>query len=272
MGADWRIHHSGGVDGALAQTVAEAIAADEALWSRFLAGSDVTRINRAAGRPVEVAASTFELIAAADAWTTRTAGLFQPLQGVGLAAWGYRRGVGDGAPATAPSHVPASGRVELDPERRTVAIPTGTALDLGGIGKSAAAVRAGSLLAERSDDPSLIIDAGGDLAIVRGDHRVETATGVVAAREGTGVATSSSERRQWTLADGTVAHHLLDPRTGAPGARGTAVVCDTDPVSADVLASCLVLEPSLLATCGAAARIDPDGAIVVSERWSDVAV
>ena len=43
-----------------------------------------------------------------------------------------------------------------------------------------------------------IDDAGGDLAIVRGDQRVETAAGPVLARAGTGVATSSSERRQWT--------------------------------------------------------------------------
>ena len=271
MGADWRIHHGGGVDGETAQAVAAHVAADEALWSRFLAGSDVTRINRAAGRPVAVAPATFELIAAAADWTERTGGLFQPLQGAGLAAWGYRRGVGEGAPPTAPPHAPTAGRIALDPDRCTVVVPADTALDLGGIGKSAAAVRAGALLAERSDDPRLIIDAGGDLAIVRGDHRVETAAGAVLAREGTGVATSSSERRQWTLGDGTPAHHLLDPRTGAPGERGTAVVCGIDPVGADVLASCLVLEPSLLADCGAAARIDADGAIARSEAWSTVA-
>ena len=272
MGADWRIHHAGGVDGALAQAVAEHVAADEALWSRFLTGSDVTRINRAAGRPVEVAAATFDLATMAADWTDRTDGLFQPLQGATLAAWGYRRGVGEGAPRTPPPHGPSAARLVLDAERRTVAIPAGTALDLGGIGKSAAAVRAGALLAERSDDPALIIDAGGDLAIVRGDHPVGTAAGTVMARAGTGVATSSSERRQWTLGDGTVAHHLLDPRTGAPGPRGTAVVCDVDPIAADVLASCVVLEPALVGSLEAAVARVEDETITCSEAWRAVAV
>lgn len=269
MGADWRIHHSGGVDGATAQAVAEAVAADEALWSRFLPGSDVTRVNRAAGSAVAVAPATFDLVAAAADWTARTDGLFQPLQGADLARWGYRRAVGEGAPASAPPATPTgSAPIELNAALRTVRIPAGTALDLGGIGKSAAAIRAGTLLAERSDDPRLIIDAGGDLAIVRGDHRVETAAGAVLAREGTGVATSSSERRAWALGDGTPAHHLLDPRTGAPGARGTAVVCDVDPVSADVLASCVVLEPGLVDTLDAAvARVAVDGPIARSPRW-----
>lgn len=273
MGADWRLHHSGGVDGTTAQAVAEAVAADEALWSRFLPGSDVTRVNRAAGRAVAVAPATFDLIAAAVAWTERTGGLFQPLQGAQLVRWGYRGGVGDGAPACAPpaARVPA-GPIELNAALRTVRIPSGTALDLGGIGKSAAAVRAGALLAERSDDPRLIVDAGGDLAIIRGDHRVATAAGAVLARAGTGVATSSSERRAWVLGDGTPAHHLIDPRTGAPGARGTAVVCDVDPVAADVLASCAVLEPALVATLDAAvARIDVAGATLRSPRWAAVA-
>ena len=273
MGSDWRIHHGGGVDGATAQAVADHVAADERLWSRFLPASDVSRINRAAGAAVAVAEPTFELIAQAVAWTERTDGLFQPLQGRALAAWGYRGGVGDGAPATAPAHGPAGApAIVLNPALRTVAIPAGTALDLGGIGKSAAATRAGALLAELADDDRLLIDAGGDLTIVRGEHRVETTAGAVLARAGTGVATSSSERRRWALGDGTEAHHLLDPRTGAPGARGTAVVCDVDPVAADVLASCVVLEPALVDRLDAAvARVDPGGATLRSARWAAVA-
>jgi thiamine biosynthesis lipoprotein len=164
------------------------------------------------------------------------------------------------------------GEILISRRASTVTIPAGTSLDLGGIGKSWAAVRAGELLADRCDDERLIIDAGGDLAIVRGSHRIETAAGPVLAHEGEGVATSSSERRQWELGDGTVAHHLIDPRTGAPCVRGTAVVIGEDPVAADVLASCVVLEPTFLETLDApAARIALDGTITTTPDWAEAA-
>ncbi|MGI9117669.1 MAG: FAD:protein FMN transferase [Gaiellales bacterium] len=274
MGADWRIHHAGGVSGADAQAVAAAVLADERRWSRFLPQSDVSRITREAGRPVGVTRETIDLVEAARAWSARTDGVFQPLVGSHLAAWGYRAGVGDGAPAAAPDTTAAVDAAAILLSRRegTIAIPAGTALDLGGIGKSWAAVRAGRLLADRCDDQRLIIDAGGDLAIVRGTHRVETAAGAVVAAEGTGVATSSSERRAWSLGDGTVAHHLIDAATGTPCGRGTAVVAGIDPVAADVLASCLVIDPLLLGRIGApAALVDATGLVTPGSSWSDVA-
>jgi len=271
MGADWRIHHGGGVGGDDAQVVADAVAADERLWSRFLATSDVARVSRGAGTPVEVAPVTLELVEAARLWSAQTDGLFQPLLADALKAWGYRDAVGDDAPDSAPSPHRVLGEILISRRAGTVMIPTGTSLDLGGIGKSWAAVRAGALLCERCDDERLIIDAGGDLAIVRGSHRIETAAGPILAHEGEGVATSSSERRQWQLGDGTVAHHLIDPRTGAPSARGTAVVVGEDPVAADVLASCLVLDPALIATMDApAAHISLDGTITTSDAWTEV--
>ena len=80
----------------------------------------------------------------------------------------------------------------------------------------------------------------------------------------------TSERRQWELGDGTVAHHLIDPRTGAPCVRGTAVVIGEDPVAADVLASCVVLDAAFLDTLDApAARIDIDGTITATPDWAE---
>ncbi|MEI6689221.1 MAG: FAD:protein FMN transferase [Thermoleophilia bacterium] len=270
MGADWRIHHGGGVSGEDAQAAADAVAADERLWSRFQATSDVSRISQGAGTAVEVAAATLDIVEAARDWSERTGGLFQPLLADALRAWGYRGAVGDDAPQQAP-HVPAPvGEILISRRSGTITIPAGTSLDLGGIGKSWAAVRAGELLADRCDDERLIIDAGGDLAIIRGSHRIETAVGAVLAHEGEGIATSSSERRQWQLGDGTVAHHLIDPRTGAPSARGTAVVVGEDPVAADVLASCVVLDPAFLASLDVpAARIALDETVTTTDAWAE---
>ena len=270
MGADWRIHHGGGVSGEDAQTIAEIVNRDELLWSRFLPQSDVTRITRGAGHPVRVDPATLDLVVAAIDWSERTEGRFQPLVGAALRAWGYQESVGNGAPNSAPASDAIEGAIVVDPDLSTVTIPVDTQLDLGGIGKSWAAVRAGAVLANLVLDQRLIIDAGGDLTMVRGDHRIETAAGAVLAVEGTGVATSSSERRQWTLADGSVSHHLIDPSTGAPSARGTAVVAGIDPVAADVLASCVVLDPAYLDLVNApAARISVADA-VTNARWETI--
>lgn len=269
MGTTWRIHHSGGVSGETAQRVADVVAADERRWSRFQPQSDVARISRGAGTPVEVAPETIELLAAAVTWTRDTAGVFQPLVGARLADWGYRHGLGDATSAPADAMVPDAAHIVLSAADRTVQIPAGSVLDLGGIGKSWSAVRAGRLLAELADDPRLIIDAGGDLALVRGSHAIATAAGSVTAVVGEGVATSSSERRSWSVPEAGAAHHLIDPMTGSPGARGTAIVVGADPVAADVLASCLVLRPSLLHDLEQpAARVELDGTIRTNAAWA----
>jgi FAD:protein FMN transferase len=271
MGADWRIHHGGGVSGEDAQVIAETVNRDELLWSRFLPQSDVTRITQGAGRPVRVDSSTVELIAAAVDWSKRSEGRFQPLVGATLRAWGYKESVGNAAPNSAPAFDSIEGSIVVDSDSSTVTIPVDTQLDLGGIGKSWAAVRAGAVLAELVSDQRLIIDAGGDLTIVRGDHRIETAAGAVLAREGTGVATSSSERRQWQLGDGSASHHLIDPATGAPSERGTAIVAGVDPVSADVLASCVVLDPAYLDRVDVpAARASVADAVTTNALWETI--
>jgi thiamine biosynthesis lipoprotein len=269
MGTTWRIHHSGGVSGETAQRVADAVAADERRWSRVQPQSDVARISRGAGTPVDVAPETIELIEAAVMWTRDTAGVFQPLVGTQLARWGYRRELGDATTAPAGAAVPDAGCIVIAAGDRTVQIPAGSELDLGGIGKSWAAARAGRLLAELVGDARLIIDAGGDLALVRGAHAINTAAGSVPALAGEGVATSSSERRSWVVPEAGDAHHLIDPALGVPGARGTAVVVGADPVAADVLASCLVLRPNLLdALEQPAARVDLDGTIRTNAAWT----
>jgi thiamine biosynthesis lipoprotein len=267
MGTRWRVHHGGAVDGAAAQAAADLVRADERRWSRFLPTSDTARISAGAAADVAVAPETLELIAAALVWQARTAGRFDPLVGRALQAAGYR----DGHSADAAAG-PAADRVRLDRERGVVRIPADERLDLGGIGKSWSARRAGALLARLSDDRRIVVDAGGDIHVERGDELVATAAGAVRVRAGHGVCTSSSERRSWNGPDGARAHHLIDAASGRPGARGTAVVTGADVVACDVLATCLVLDPGLLAALELpAARIDPDGAISVNDRWSEVA-
>ena len=90
-GTTWRVLHTGGVSAALAAAISQAVERDEARWSRFRRDSEVSRMNRAGGRPVPISAETLDLLEAGIAWTRRTDGVFQPLIGDTLVAWGYRR-------------------------------------------------------------------------------------------------------------------------------------------------------------------------------------
>jgi thiamine biosynthesis lipoprotein len=120
--------------------------------------------------------------------------------------------------------------------------PPGLRFDLGGVGKGWIADRALEMLAGW---PSAVIDADGDLAIQCapgkcwdvgvGDPRNSDANLAVlrlSAPAGGyptrwGVATSGVSIHRWQV-NGTVRHHLIDPRTGSPA--------ETDVVQATVVA------------------------------------
>ncbi len=286
-GTTWRIHHAGGVTAELARAVSAAVERDEARWSRFRPDSEVSRINTAAGTPVQVSLDTLRILEACVGWAQRTDGIFQPLVGGALVAWGYRRSLLDQAAhaAISPPSRALHGRIEVDPARRTVRIPRGTRLDLGGIAKSWIACRAAALLQARCDDPAILVDAGGDLVAAWGDHvvAVEAPSGAdsaagppppvvahVLVRTGQGVATSGYGRRRWRNGDGQEAHHLIDPDTGRPGPATHATVVSDDPVGADVLAKVLALRPERLAATTEAAMVSTGGVVRTSARWDEV--
>jgi thiamine biosynthesis lipoprotein len=190
-----------------------------------------------------VSPSTFSLIArAVDAWRD-TGGRYDPTVLAALEAAGYDRDfdavarAGDGDLATgSPSGVPGCGDVELDSLVSAVRLPAGVAIDLGGIGKGAAAddVSAELLDADVRGVTGVLVNLGGDLRargaapsphgwVVDVDDPLETGrTGLLALVEGA-IATSTKLRRTWTRGERTL-HHLIDPRTGEPAESGLASV------------------------------------------------
>jgi thiamine biosynthesis lipoprotein len=288
-GTTWRIHHTGGVSDGLAAAVAAAVEHDEARWSRFRRESEVSRINAAGGAPVAVSADTLAMLEACTTWVQRTGGVFQPLVGGALIAWGYHRSLLDTDAFAVASPAPRrlEGRIEIERRHGTVRIPRGARLDLGGIAKSWMAGRAAALVCARSGDPAVIVDAGGDLVAARGDHIVAVEAGGpvdlrrdasaglpvlahVIVRAGQGVATSGYGRRRWRNGDGREAHHLIDPDTGSPGPATHATVVSDDPVAADVLAKVLSLRPSRIASTAEAALVAVDGDIRTTAAWERV--
>ena len=224
--------------GALAR-VRELFATREAALSRFLPTSELSRLNRSAGRAMEVSPLMFETVDAAIRAAAATGGAFDPTLGRQMAAMGYDRPFGLPRRVTVLGMPPAGpgggwSEIAIDPARRTVTVPVGIALDFGGIAKGMAVDAAARLLDDAGVDAALV-SAGGDMCVAgagAGDWQVglpDTPTPSQITLSGGALATSSSSRRTW-IQDGIRHHHLLDPRTGAPvdsGLRSVSVAART---------------------------------------------
>ncbi len=237
----------------LARDVRELFAAWEAVLSRFRPDSELSALNARAGREVRVGPVLFDVVDAALDAARATDGLFDPLLGDRMTELGYDRTFAD-LPADRPAGPLATWRagawreVRVDAALRTVALPPGASIDVGGIAKGMAVDASVRLLAAAGVGAAAV-NAGGDLAVVGmpGDAPAWTIE-IAAPGEGPGplvaltsgaLATSSLGRRRW-MVGGDVRHHLLDPRDGLPArsdAWSVSVVassCRTAEVAAKV--------------------------------------
>jgi FAD:protein FMN transferase len=216
----------------LAARAETALRGREARWSRFLATSEISRLNAAGGKPTLLSADTYTVIDQAVAAWWATAGRFDPTVLPALRAAGYDRTFDEiaGEPVVGavrpPEPAPGCAGIELDPRIHLVRLPTGVEIDLGGIGKGAAAdLIAAEILAEGG--AGVCINVGGDVRAAgippseRGwivgvacPGAVEPPLNAVALSDGA-VCTSTTLKRRWTTAAGQQ-HHLIDPRSGAP--------------------------------------------------------
>ncbi len=199
----------------------------EARLSRFRPASELSQLNRSAGAPFVASPMLFDLVKSALAWREATGGIFDPTILRTLEAQGYDRDFREIALAggAIPKAFLASrehAEVRLGPGLM-ITLPAACGIDLGGIAKGWAARSAAQRLAMWG--PALI-DAGGDIAAVgappQGPWVVTVAHPLEADKEiavlslhDEAMATSSRVGRRWSKA-GRAAHHLIDPRTGAP--------------------------------------------------------
>jgi thiamine biosynthesis lipoprotein len=271
MGTTWRIYHAGTVDRATAAEIASLVEQDEQRWSRFRPDSELQRLNRYPGEWQDVSAETAELFEAAIRWHQETDGVFQPLVGKHLIAWGYEHSLAEQPPGVGVSPAPApvvDSQIRLGAGRHRVHIPRGAAVDLGGIAKGWSADRAAERLRRRAPFGPLLVDAGGDIAAVRGVHTVAVAwSGDVTLQPGSAIATSGYDTRSWRNGDGVEAHHLIDPKTGAPAPRARATVIADTVTAADVLATSLAIRPALIDGRTEACLLDAGGRVRSTDLW-----
>ena len=234
MGTDCQVVVLGGGDDDLAAAEAE-VRRLERLWTRFDDASELSGLNAHAGRAMPAGPETRMLARRMLRAEHLTGGRFDPLMGRDIVAMGYDRDHGalpapTGPTATVamiPAVRPRGAHLRLDERSGLITVPAGRALDSGGIGKGLAAdiVTAGLI---RRGVTGVLVNLGGDLrcrgASPDGGWRI----GIDDPRDGDApsvaqvlitrgaVCTSGVQKRRWARADGSVAHHLLDPDTGAP--------------------------------------------------------
>ena len=220
LGTDCHLVIEGGPPGA-GRDAEERVGEIERRWSRFIADSDVSCLNRALGKPVEVSLDTMRLIETAAAAWSATGGRFDPTVIDSLVALGYDRAYrekGFGEQRATPHPSPGCAGIEVDRDARTVRLPLGVRFDPGGIGKGLAAdIVAGELWANGAE--LVVVNLGGDVRVlgrpvpVVVDEPLSGAAPCQVVVENGAVATSTVLRRRWTTASGDV-HHVIDPTTG----------------------------------------------------------
>ena len=276
----------------LTRPVTELLDRLESMWSRFVPDSDISRLNAAGGRPVVVSAETIGLISAMVGAHLATDGAFDTTLLAPLVGLGYATSHDDAsARTTLPAGVAAKGDlggVLVDHATRRVALPPGTILDAGGIGKGRAADLAVEL-ALREGAPGAMVEIGGDLRVEgrpeEADHWTidvlspdrSSVTEQVVLSSGA-VATSTDALRTW-ISDGRRVHHLIDPVSGRSTDNGvvacTAIASTatwaealTKPAFVHGRAAALTLADRL----GVALLVtESNGAVHASGRWGDFA-
>lgn len=259
-----------------AQWAQHRIAELESLWSRFVHDSDISRLNRAAGAPIDVAPETVTAVRAACAAWAFTGGRFDPTVHDSLLRLGYDdtidivRRRGSVAAGSAPVPAPGCTGIVFDTARSIVQLPAGVRLDLGGIGKGLAADDIATGLLARGATGAMV-NIGGDVRVIGTpsesaawrveieDPRTDTMCAMVELLDG-GVATSTTLRRRWMSGRRSV-HHLIDPATGnnASSVVGATVVAGTA-AWADALSKLPFVDDHL-----AAGSFDAASALVIRE-------
>ncbi len=249
--------------------------------SSFRTDSELAAVNRGAGGAVAVGPVLLDAVAAALRAAALTDGDVDPTVGQALIAHGiHGASADDGGPVRIEA-VPGIQTVTLDRGAGTVGVARGVHLDLGATAKALAADRAAAA-ASAVAGCGVLVNLLGDLAIagpapaagwsvrVTDDHRCGIeARGQSVALGGGGLATSSV-----TVRGNGNAHHLIDPRTGAPvdahfrTASVTAATC----LDANIAATAAIIRGyraiDWLADHGLAARlVRADGAVAHLAGW-----
>lgn len=264
----------------------------ESWWSRFLADSDITLANQAAGQPVVVHEDTLAIVARAVMAWRQTDGRFDITMLPALLQHGYTHSTTThaAAPAVPGLRVGLSSMLSWDYEASTLTVPANAAIDLGGIGKGMAADIVAEELIEAGAN-GVVVNVGGDFVVLGTpsddeswyvgieDPRNPPAHIAVLRMQCGGVASSGTTIRNWQREDGSTAHHLIDPSSLRPSTSGVinATVLAADAATAEAFATAAMMLPGPAAvamlerTQLAGLVVDADGNVYTTSTLKDFA-
>lgn len=252
-------------DGQQAETLfadlRQRVAQFEDKFSRFKSSSEISALNRSAGRAFAASPELISVLVTARRMWILTDGIVDPTIGEALIAAGYHRSFDELLPQTnghsqrkVATHSVRFSDVRINTAQRTVLLPSGVSLDFGGIGKGYLLEQLLPALHHVTDD--FWLSLGGDLVIAGTDEtnavwpvliqhplhldkdiaRVQLQPGQWA------VATSGVQKRRG-VHNGVAWHHLIDPRTGKSSDSDVlaATVITNSPLLADVTAKTVVM-------------------------------
>lgn len=260
---------------------------------RFRSDSELSRVNGAWGRPVEVSALFAETLGQALAIAEATRGLVDPTVGGALISAGYDRDLAEvrgDAPRPYVVPRPAAGWPVVELHDRVVRLPRGVTLDLGATAKAFAVDRAVARAASAAGC-GVLVGLGGDLAVsgpapsggwrirVTDDHGAgpDEPGQTVVITEG-GLATSSLTVRHWRHGDRPW-HHIIDPSTGAPAGTcwrtvsvAAASCLDANAASTAALVQGRGADGRLAGQCLPARLVRLDGTVLTVAGWPSAEV
>lgn len=249
-------HDNRGLASSLENEVFAEMERLEKLFSRTIEGSEVNRINLAAGeKPVMVDEEVLYVLERALYYACLSEGYFDPTIGPLIDAWGFLgqefRLPGQAEIESALALVDYS-LVQVNPDSSTVFLPvTGMSIELGGIAKGYIVDKAMEILKDAGVKHAFI-NAGGDIGLIGskpdGDpwrigvrHPREDEIIAVFPLSGRAVVTSGDYQRFFTE-DGVNYHHLLDPNTGYPARQLISVTIIAETVlEADALSTAIFI-------------------------------
>jgi thiamine biosynthesis lipoprotein len=210
------------------RTVRSIFEREDRRFSRFRAGSEISRVNAAAGSWTAVSKPFRRVLRAGLEAAETTGGLFDPTVLPALMAAGYDRDFDDiiaGARLALHPPEPCGRWREIRTRDGEILLPEGVALDFGGIAKGWTVDRAAESI--RPLMAWALVDAGGDLRIVGEvpedgleiaieDPHDATVEILRLGLDHGALATTPVTLRTW----GPGMHHVIDPRTGRPAQTG----------------------------------------------------
>jgi FAD:protein FMN transferase len=236
------------------------IQASESRFTRFSEQSELSELNRSTGRRFRASPGLFSIVSLTRRFFHLTRGLFDPSILPDLKRVGYDRSMDllrqEGASPLFESLLdgerPSLSEMDLDESDQSILLPSGMALDLGGIAKGWIAEQAANILSSVST--ACVVDAGGDIFmvglptgldqwLVELEDPLQPENTLTALKVNPGaIATSTVTKRVWKQA-GEDRHHIIDPRTHAPAVSDWISVTVVAPhaYEAEVFAKALLI-------------------------------